>query len=383
METAEPQKCDTLVSGLTTIAAGNRHSVGLTWDGTVVAVGDNKYGQCDVSNLSNMKAVAAGNAHIGNAHTIGLTSHGTVAAVGWNKHNQCDVSDWRDIVAVAAGWRRTVGLKSDGSVVAIGRNNEGQCDVSNWRSIQLPGNSLLIFGRSKQMISATTAKMINILPDKWVTYISKKILDRYLKKYANINIEGSENLKGIQTPTIFICNHLSNSDGLVLDKALKEIDPTFVAGEKLSNNAVTSIGVHVIKTTNIKPNTADKEGIEKIIKLVKQGGSLLIFPEGTRSRTSSLIEAKKGVLLIARMTGAPIVPIGLYGTEKLLPINNEGDMKAEAFHHADVHINIGKQFEIHKREKAQDKKEYEDDSMTYMMKKIAELLPEHYRGVYK
>ncbi|TVX92629.1 lysophospholipid acyltransferase family protein [Paenibacillus agilis] len=233
------------------------------------------------------------------------------------------------------------------------------------------------------MISTATAKMINRLPDKLVTYISKKIVARYLKKYANINITGSENLKGIQTPTIFICNHLSNSDGLVLGKVLKEIDPTFVAGAKLSHDAVTSIGVNVVKTTNIKPNTADKEGLEKIIKLVKQGESLLIFPEGTRSRAGSLIEAKKGILLIARMTGAPIVPIGIYGTEKLLPINTEGDMRAESFNYADVHINIGKQFEFQKRAKEQDKNEYEDFTLKYMMKKIAELLPENYRGVYK
>lgn len=232
------------------------------------------------------------------------------------------------------------------------------------------------------MISSTTAKIINILPDKFVTYISKIVVDKYLKKYANINIEGNKNLKGIKTPTIFICNHLSNSDGLILDKALKEFDPTFVAGVKLSNNAVTSIGVNIIKTTNIKPNTADKEGLKKIIKLFKQGESLLIFPEGTRSRVGSLIEAKKGILLIARMTGAPIVPIGLYGTEKLLPVNKEGDMSSENFNYADVHINIGKQFEFPRRAKEQDKKEYEDYATKYIMKKIAELLPENYRGVY-
>ncbi len=233
------------------------------------------------------------------------------------------------------------------------------------------------------MISITTAKVINILPDKFVTYVSKKIINKYLKKYANINIQGSENLKAIKIPTIFICNHLSNSDGLVLDKALKEIKPTFVAGIKLSNNAITSIGVNVIKTTSIKPNTADKDGLKKIVRLVKQGESLLIFPEGTRSRVGSLIEAKKGILLIARMTGAPIVPIGLYGTEKLLPINKEGDMSAETFDYADVYINIGKQFEFPKRAKEQDKKEYEDFATKYLMKKISELLPEKYRGVYK
>ncbi|MGF9912173.1 chromosome condensation regulator, partial [Paenibacillus ehimensis] len=75
-----------------TIAAGYRHTVGLKSDGTVTAVGDNKYGQCDVSGWRDMVAVAAGNAHTGNAHTIGLKSDGTVVAVGWNKHDQCDVS---------------------------------------------------------------------------------------------------------------------------------------------------------------------------------------------------------------------------------------------------------------------------------------------------
>jgi 1-acyl-sn-glycerol-3-phosphate acyltransferase len=233
------------------------------------------------------------------------------------------------------------------------------------------------------MISSTAVKIINILPDKFSSYISKKVVDKYLKKYTIINIEGSENLKNIKTPTIFICNHLSNSDGLVLEKALKEIDPTFVAGVKLSNNSLTSIGINVIKTTNIKPDTADREGLKKIIKLVKQGESIVIFPEGTRSRVGSLIEAKKGILLISKMTEAPIVPIGLYGTEKLLPINKEEDMSLETFNYADVHINIGKQFELPKIEIEQNKKDYEDFAIKYVMKKIAELLPENYRGVYK
>ncbi len=233
------------------------------------------------------------------------------------------------------------------------------------------------------MLSITVAKIINKLPNQFVKYVSKKIVDKYLKKYATFNIQGKENLKGIKTPTIFICNHLSNSDGLVLDKVLKEIDPTFIAGIKLSHNALTNIGMNVVKTTHIAPNTADKEGIKRIIHLVKQGESILIFPEGTRSRKGSLIEAKKGILLIARMTGVPIVPIGLYGTEKLLPINKEGDMGAETFNYAEVHINIGKQFDFPKRVNQQDKQEYEDFAIRYIMKKIAELLPENYRGVYK
>ncbi|MDD5936631.1 MAG: lysophospholipid acyltransferase family protein [Clostridiales bacterium] len=233
------------------------------------------------------------------------------------------------------------------------------------------------------MISTGTAKLINLLPHKLAVGISKKVVNCYLNKYAHIHVTGLQQLQTIQTPTIFVCNHLSNADGLVLNQVLKSVDPTFVAGVKLSNNDVTNVAVHVVKTTNIKPNSADKEGLKRIINLVKQGESLLIFPEGTRSRLGSMIEAKKGIILIAQMTGAPIVPIGLYGTEKLLPINEGGDMSSENFHEAEVYVTIGKQFELLKREKEQEKKEYEEIATTHIMKQIAELLPDEYKGVYR
>ena len=65
-------------------------------------------------------------------HTVGLKADGTVVAVGDNSFGQCDVSDWQNIVAVSAGCYHTVGLKSDGTVVAVGENDCGQCNVSDW-----------------------------------------------------------------------------------------------------------------------------------------------------------------------------------------------------------------------------------------------------------
>src|SRR5690606_8108124 len=67
------------------IAAGWRHSAGLTDAGTVVAVGENNYGQCDVGHWRDIVAVAAGSAHTGSSHTVGLRADGTVVATGWNK----------------------------------------------------------------------------------------------------------------------------------------------------------------------------------------------------------------------------------------------------------------------------------------------------------
>ena len=111
------------------VSAGSFHTVGLKSDGTVLAVGGSSYGQCDVSDWVNIVAVSAGS-----LHTVGLKSDGTVVAVGFNKYGQCNVSEWTDIIAVSAGKDHTVGLKADGTVLAVGYNG-GQCDVSNWTDI--------------------------------------------------------------------------------------------------------------------------------------------------------------------------------------------------------------------------------------------------------
>jgi hypothetical protein len=112
------------------VAAGDLHTVGLRSNGTVVAVGDNNYGQCNVGGWTNIVQVAAVA-----YHTVGLRSDGTVVAVGYNGYGQCNVGGWTNIIQVAAGAYHTLGLKSDGTVVAVGDNGQGQCDVVSWTGI--------------------------------------------------------------------------------------------------------------------------------------------------------------------------------------------------------------------------------------------------------
>lgn len=118
-------------SDVATVAAGMNHTAGLKEDGTVVAVGDNSYGQRNVSAWTKIKAIAAGA-----YHTVGLKEDGTVAAVGDNGQGQLNVSSWTKISAVAAGGYHTVGLREDGTVVAAGYNGQGQLNVSSWTNIK-------------------------------------------------------------------------------------------------------------------------------------------------------------------------------------------------------------------------------------------------------
>ena len=113
-----------------TVSAGVYHTVGLKADGTVVAAGSNRNGQCSISNWKDIVAVSAGT-----YHTVGLKTDGTVVAVGSNASGQCNISGWKKIFAVSAGSSHTVGLKADGTVVAVGDKTNGQCNVTNWKDI--------------------------------------------------------------------------------------------------------------------------------------------------------------------------------------------------------------------------------------------------------
>ena len=98
-------------------AAGFYHTAALRSDGTVLACGDNTWGQCDTGGWRDAVSVCAGA-----YHTAALLSDGTVVAAGRNDEGQCDVSGWTDIVAVTAADGATFGLRADGTVVACGYN---------------------------------------------------------------------------------------------------------------------------------------------------------------------------------------------------------------------------------------------------------------------
>ena len=231
------------------------------------------------------------------------------------------------------------------------------------------------------MISKAALGIIDFLPDKLVSFIANRLIDSYIKKYANIKANGMEKIEEVKSPIIFISNHLSNADGIVMSRILKDHNVTFVAGVKLTDNKLTKLGFHVVKTIHIKPNSADKEAMSKIINTLKQGNNIMIFPEGTRSRTGKMIEGKKGLLLMAKLSKATIIPMGIWGTEKLLPIN-DNNMASEKFNYADVNINIGEPIVLSSKNIDEDKNQYHDRVMHEIMTSIAQLLPEQYRGVY-
>ena len=101
------------------VSAGYLHSLALTQDGTVVAWGDNRYGEAAVpSGLSGVVAIA-----VGGYHSLALKQDGTVVAWGADNNGQATVpSGLSGVIAVSAGNWHSLALKQDGTVVAWGSN---------------------------------------------------------------------------------------------------------------------------------------------------------------------------------------------------------------------------------------------------------------------
>lgn len=224
-------------------------------------------------------------------------------------------------------------------------------------------------------------RSVNLLPEPLISKLVRRYVNLKIKNHVRLDVKGLENLNcDFKRPYLFVCNHLSNSDALVLNKILEEEEIIFVAGKKLESNSLTNLGFKIVSSIQILPNSPEKDAIKNVVNAVKKGNNILIFPEGTRSRTAKMLEGKKGILLIAKLTNAPIVPIGIWGTEKFMPINK--DMGKETFYNADVNINIGEVFHLPQKGNDETKKNWEQSSLNDVMMRIAGLLPKEYRGFY-
>jgi 1-acyl-sn-glycerol-3-phosphate acyltransferase len=121
---------------------------------------------------------------------------------------------------------------------------------------------------------------------------------------------------------------------------------------------------------------ADFGTLKETLRRLERGGILFIAPEGTRSKVESLIEGKPGVAYLAAKSGAPLIPVGVYGTEDRVV-----GQKLKKFQRVEVVLNVGKPFTLPPLPR-EDRAEFLQAQTDEIMAQIAALLPEKYRGIY-
>jgi 1-acyl-sn-glycerol-3-phosphate acyltransferase len=162
------------------------------------------------------------------------------------------------------------------------------------------------------------------LPPRW------QVPDRAATVWARIflvmaglrfEVEGREHLRP-ERPQVVVANHLSNLDPMLCWVALQPIHYRFMAKKevfKIPFFRTVIQAMHMVKVDR----EAGAGGYEYINQQIRQvfdlGFSLLIYGEGTRSRTHDVKEFKKGPFIIANAVDAPILPVTITGTDQAWP----------------------------------------------------------------
>ena len=119
-------------------------------------------------------------------------------------------------------------------------------------------------------------------------------------------------------PVILASNHLSILDPPVVGTGIWR-PCTFMAKEELFRNPLFGWFIRKLRAFPVRRGAGDRAALKKALELLEEGHVLAMFPEGTRSETGELKEPEMGVGMIACRTGAPVVPVYLSGTNRVLP----------------------------------------------------------------
>jgi 1-acyl-sn-glycerol-3-phosphate acyltransferase len=136
---------------------------------------------------------------------------------------------------------------------------------------------------------------------------------------TKIEIIGAENIS-LGKPLIMMANHQSDFDILVL---LAGIPGQFrwIAKKELFRIPLFGTAMRKCGYIDIDRQNHEKamESIEKALQKVREGKSIMSFPEGTRSRNGIIRPFKRGMFRLAVASGAPIVPLSIIGSGQIMP----------------------------------------------------------------
>lgn len=178
-------------------------------------------------------------------------------------------------------------------------------------------------------IAGRDAKIKELVPE-WSNYM----IDLMGNHKATVTVVGKENIPQ-DSAVVFIANHQGYLDiPVLLGKSDKQMG--FISKAEILKVPILSTWMKMMQCVFLKRNSPKQSiaAMNKAVETVKQGYSLVIFPEGHRSKGGPVQKFKSGSFKLAFRSEAPIVPVTLDGTwhlfeEKGKP--NPGDIKV-TFH---------------------------------------------------
>lgn len=149
----------------------------------------------------------------------------------------------------------------------------------------------------------------------FILWIARHLLLRFFS--GGLKIIGRENVPKTG-PVILAPNHVSFFDPPVVacgsPRAL-----TFLAKEELFRPPIFGPLIRSVNAFPLKRGEGDTSAMKLALKKLEEGHCVIMFPEGTRGDGHALGPLQSGVAMLAKRSGASVVPVGIYGTHRILP----------------------------------------------------------------
>lgn len=201
------------------------------------------------------------------------------------------------------------------------------------------------------------------------------IIHLIVRLVARVEVIGRENVppKGA---FIAASNHLGRLDAILPYELSQRRDMILLVAEKYRKNFFFRWMVKQLDGIYIERFNADFTALRATLRRLQQGEILVLAPEGTRSKSEALIEARLGTGYLAARANVPILPVAVTGSEDRVV-----KARLRRLRRAQITVRAGKPFTLPPLQ-GQDREAALQSYTDEIMCQIAALLPEQYRGVY-
>ncbi|MBN2076952.1 MAG: 1-acyl-sn-glycerol-3-phosphate acyltransferase [Dehalococcoidales bacterium] len=207
---------------------------------------------------------------------------------------------------------------------------------------------------------------------RWYYYIARFAVILFFKVFTRWRVVGLKNVPS-NGALLIVSNHLSNADPPLLSVTLKR-NAIFMAKKELFRIPVLGYIMYGFGAFPVRRGQLDRKALRHAEQVLSDNKILVIFPEATRSKEAKMKKAFPGASLIAVRTDVPIVPTAITGTENVVGLK-------WMLRRPGIQVCFGEPFHLPEAS-GRKTRDVLDESTNVVMRRIADLLPAEYRGIY-
>src|SRR4030042_519970 len=167
------------------------------------------------------------------------------------------------------------------------------------------------------------------------------LLRAILRLIARVTVYGVETRPPNTTSYVGVSNHIGRLDPAFVYYLLRRKDIIMLVAEKYKEHTWSRWLSQAVNGIFVDRYHADLNAMREVLRRIKQGGVVVIAPEGTRSPTTALIQGWDGASYIAARSGLPILPVGVSGSG-----DKEVVERLKHFKRLQITVNVGSPFTL-------------------------------------